>query len=240
MGGSNQAGSGPRPRVGIGIMCKPPRPGLSKTRLAVDLGSEAAARLAKAFLQDVIATVEHFAVDRDIGMYAFYRPADAEVELTGYFPAGTRLFLQDDADLGLVMRSAIERMLMDCPGGAIVVGADVPHIPVQVFGAAVSLLNEEGPCAVIGPSGDGGYYLIGMSDSSSGHLLDPLPWSTPEVYRLTEQRARERGSKLLPLERLYDVDDHEGLARLISSLERLPDSVAIQTRAVLKSLVFRL
>lgn len=222
-------------KIGLGIICKPPRPGLSKTRLAGDIGATAAVRLADAFLRDVIATCGAAAASGDVALYGFYRPDDAEAELRAYFPAGTPLVPQLGEDLGEMMLNALTHMLAD-RAGAFVVGTDVPLLSTRVIRQAVSALARRRPSAVIGPSADGGYYLIGMTDPSLAPLLDPLPWSTPEVYRLTCERATAHGFDLTAVDQLGDVDDVASLARLKADLQRLPPDIAPATRAALLAL----
>jgi len=222
--------------IGIGILCKLPRPGMAKTRLAQGVGPAAAARLAGAFLEDVVTTAVGFATTHDVRLFAFCRPADAVDEMRTYFPAGIPVLPQQGDDLGAMMLDAIARMLADCQEGAFVMGCDIPHLPASVLTEAVATLRTEKPTAVIGPSEDGGYFLIGMTDLSFAHLLEPLPWSTPEVYRLTVERARDAGLALHPLARLFDIDEPADLERLRALLAEAPSDVAPATRAALRDI----
>ena len=62
-------------RIGLGLMCKPPRPGATKTRLARSVGSAQAARLSRAFLIDCASTARDAADRAGLATVAFYRPA---------------------------------------------------------------------------------------------------------------------------------------------------------------------
>ena len=219
--------------IGIGILCKPPRPGLSKTRLAADIGSAAAARLAAAFLGDVVEQALAARAVAPAEVFCFVRPAGAASELAAFVPPDVPIFDQSDGDLGAIMRDAIHRMRRTCPAGAFVIGTDVPQISPATLATAARALLEVRPSAVIGPAADGGYYLIGLNDPSLDVLLDPLPWSTPDVFRLTEARARQAGVTLTLIDRLSDVDDREGLAHLAAELASLPESIARRTRKAL-------
>ena len=87
----------------LGIMCKAPQPGTTKTRLAAVVGSEQAASLAACFLRDVATVVE--AVPENIGRrcYGVYAPKTAEEVLKTILPASFGLLLQEDADFGVVL-----------------------------------------------------------------------------------------------------------------------------------------
>jgi rSAM/selenodomain-associated transferase 1 len=222
--------------IGIGLLCKPPRPGISKTRLARGIGPVAASSLTDAFLRDVAATATRFSEDHDVSLFAFCRPAEAVDEMRAYFPPNMPVLPQDGDDLGAVMRASIARMLVDCRDGALVVGCDVPHLPVAVLAEAATHLRASKSAAVIGPSEDGGYYLIGMTDLSFAALLDPLPWSTPDVYRLTVERARNQGLALHALARQFDVDEPADLERLRHWLADAPPDIAPATRRVLRNI----
>jgi glycosyltransferase A (GT-A) superfamily protein (DUF2064 family) len=91
---------------------------------------------------------------------------------------------------------------------------------------------------VLGPSDDGGYYLIGVKKPHR-HLFEQIDWSTERVLNQTIQRATEIGleHKLLPSG--YDVDDDASLRRLCNELlgERRDDSVAPNTRGFLADLI---
>ncbi len=77
-----------RAPVALGLMCKPPRAGISKTRLAASIGAEAAARLSHAFLQDCARAAVKAAGSAHLDLHAFFRPADGARELTDILGAG--------------------------------------------------------------------------------------------------------------------------------------------------------
>jgi len=67
----------------------------------------------------------------------------------------------------------------------------------------------------LGPTEDGGYYLLGVSRPAWA-LLEEIPWSTSEVARVTRERAARAGISLAELEAWYDVDDEETLRRALA------------------------
>ena len=91
------------------------------------------------------------------------------------------------------------------------------------FAEAVELLSTSEDRVVLGPSDDGGYYLIGVK-KPHGHLFQQIDWSTERVLNQTMQRATEIGIEIKLLPTGYDVDDDAGLRRLCNEL--LTDTTA--------------
>jgi rSAM/selenodomain-associated transferase 1 len=201
----------------LGIMCKAPRTGAAKTRLAGVVGAEAAARLAACFLADVAEAVE--AVPEDVGRrgYGVYAPRDGEVALRALLPPAFGLVLQEGADLGVALAGAVRHFLEAAHDCVVLVNGDSPTLPTRFLVEAIALLRRPGDRVVLGPATDGGYYLIGLKRDHPALFRD-IPWSTPEVCRLTQARAGEIGLEAAALPVWYDVDDAESLACLAAEL----------------------
>lgn len=118
---------------------------------------------------------------------------------------------QPDGDLGARLAAAWE----DAPAGAIVVGSDVPELSPGLVRAA-EIQIEQGHVA-LGPSPDGGYYLLGSRAFHPG-LFDDMPWSTPALLARTEERAVEAGLSVARLPALPDIDYLEDLRALDARL----------------------
>jgi uncharacterized protein len=205
----------------LGIMCKAPQPGATKTRLAAVVGSERAASLAGCFLRDVAAVVE--AVPEHIGRrcYGVYAPQSAEAVLKTILPASFGLLLQEDADFGVVLSFAVRHLLEAGHGCVILINADSPTLPAQLLTETITALRKPGDRVVLGPTIDGGYYLIGLK-APHPSLFDGVPWSTADVYRLTVARARAIGLPVTALPVWYDVDDAETLTWLYDEVAGRP------------------
>jgi glycosyltransferase A (GT-A) superfamily protein (DUF2064 family) len=117
------------------------------------------------------------------------------------------------------------------------IDSDSPTVPAQNFAEAVELLSRSQDRVVLGPSDDGGYYLIGLKNPHR-EIFARIDWSTARVLEQTVQRANEIGLdvKLLPVG--YDIDDAASLRRLYNELVRGPreDSIASATRNLLADL----
>jgi hypothetical protein len=220
-------------RIGIGVLCRAPRPGEGKSRLAASEGAIRAAALARAFLIDVGHVVAEAADGLDAACFAFVRPPDALDEVAGLLPAGFTLAPQQAGDLGAVMSAALEAMLAHCPGGAVLVGSDLPTLPPSRLVDACAALGEPGVDAVFGPAEDGGYFLAGVRGARAPPLFAPLAWGGSEVMATTRRRAAAAGLVLREIDPWYDVDDARGLARLRDDLRVRPSAPARATRAVL-------
>jgi uncharacterized protein len=203
------------PPIGIGLMCKPPRPGASKTRLAAMLGADAAASLARAFLDDTAAMLSRACAAHTLVKKAYFRPADAADEIAAIIGADWPLAFCDAGDLGASMLEALEDLLRLTPAGAIIVGSDLPTLPEHLIADAAGRLRAgDERTAVIGPSADGGYFLIGIRGKAAAPLLQPMVWSTPEVLAETRRRAQRNGIRLVEVGAWYDIDEAQDLERL--------------------------
>ena len=98
-------------------------------------------------------------------------------------------------------------------GAACVLNSDSPTLPTAVLVDATKALLRAGERIVLGPSTDGGYYLLGMK-SCHRRLFEDIDWSTPRVADQTLLRAREVGLETELLPAWYDVDDAETLRTL--------------------------
>jgi uncharacterized protein len=192
----------------IGIMCKAPRAGRTKTRLAATIGMEAAAKLSACFLRDVAAAIE--ALPQSLGCrgYGIYAPAGAEAELRELLPPSFGLLLQADAEFGNVLHGAVRDLLAAGHDCVALVNGDSPTLPPTVLNRAVEALRRPGDRMVLGPASDGGYYLIGLK-AAHRHVFTDIPWGTDAVARLTLERASTIGLETTRLPVWYDIDDAE-------------------------------
>ena len=103
-------------------------------------------------------------------------------------------------------------------GAACLLNSDSPTLPVGYLVAAATALAAPGDRVVLGPSTDGGYYLIGLKRPHRGGLFEGVEWSTERVFRQTLARCAELGLPVFELPAWYDVDDADGLRVLIGEV----------------------
>jgi rSAM/selenodomain-associated transferase 1 len=201
----------------IGIICKAPQPGRSKTRLAKAIGVVAASELSACFVRDVAAAIE--AVPEALGRrgYGVYAPQGAEHMMRQLLPAGFGLLLQAGDDLGQVLLGATRALLVAGHDCVLLVNGDSPTLPPRLLMQAVAALREPGDRMVLGPASDGGYYLIGLKHLHR-HLFAEIAWGTDTVARATRERAAEIGLATTLLPEWYDIDDVETLGWLKEEL----------------------
>ena len=147
----------------IGIVCKAPKAGESKTRLIPRLGPERAAALARAFLIDLARSIEEAAEVVDCAGYAICSPESAAAELADYLPPSFGYLVKTDRDLGRVLDGATRELLARGHESAILVNGDSPTLPAALLVETVAALREPGARAVFVPALDGGYSILGLT-----------------------------------------------------------------------------
>jgi uncharacterized protein len=244
----------------LAIMTKAPQAGRVKTRLVPPLTPEEAAELNKCFLRDTAAAISSACSRRSVGDaskmqfehtgashseaataacgIAVYTPVGAESAYTDILPADFSLLPQRGDEFGERLYLAVEDLFKCGFDSLCLIDSDSPTVPAENFEQAVKLLGASEDCVVLGPSDDGGYYLIGMKKPHR-HLFEQIDWSTERVLNQTMQRATEIGIEVKLLPTGYDVDDDVSLRRLCNELldEQGDDSVAPGTRKFLAGLV---
>lgn len=209
----------------VAVMAKAPRAGEVKTRLCPPLSPAQAAALANALLLDAVEQVRSLEAATPAMAYA---PAEARPLFEALAP-DFALVPQRGADLGARLAHVFDDLLALGVTGAIVIGSDAPTLPRAVLDAALGRIGTVD--LVLGPSADGGYYLIGLREPRP-ELFADIAWSTATVFEATLARARARGLRTAILPTWFDVDTGEDLDRLEASLAAA-GSAAHHTRHVL-------
>jgi rSAM/selenodomain-associated transferase 1 len=187
----------------MAIMAKAPRAGKVKTRLSPPLTLDESAALNICFLRD---TAENLASLNDAAGIVCYTPIGDEAAFDGLLPEGFALIGQRGDGFGERLLAAAEDIL-GCGFGAVcLIDSDSPTVPKAAFEAAIAELAREGDRVVLGPSHDGGYYLIGLKQAHAA-VFERITWSTASVLEETRDRAREAGIEVVLLPLWYDVDD---------------------------------
>ena len=212
--------------IAVAIMAKAPLPGQVKTRLCPPLSHDEAAGLYRCFLLDKIQQVRALERARPVIAYA---PEDAG-QIFGAMAPDLELLPQRGADLGVRLTGILERLLGSGHDGAVAIDSDTPTLPVRLLQQAVDRLADDPELdVVLGPTEDGGYYLIGLK-APQPVLFTDMPWSTSDVLPETVRRAAGRRLRLAQLPPWYDVDTSEDLNRLRAELARSEARVAPHTR----------
>ena len=220
-GNSVATDAGATAACGIAFMAKASAPGRAKTRLVPPLTFDEAAALNTAFLQDVADNVllaaRHSATHAGIVGYAAYGPAGAEDFFRRILPDAIGLIGAWLPNFGDCLFHAIEEILARGHGSAVVLNSDSPTLPTALLIETAAALARPGDRAVLGPSSDGGYYLLGLK-AAHRRMFEDIAWSTARVAEQTLQRAREINLEVHTLPPWYDIDDIDGLRRLNAEL----------------------
>jgi hypothetical protein len=191
---------------GVAVMAKASIPGKTKTRLVPPLTFEEAAAFNTAFLQDVAANIATAGRRAPIACYMAYGPPGAAAFFQSNLPPSIGLIESWHPNFGDCLFVAIDRVLARGHAGAVVLNSDSPTLPPALLVETARLLARPGDRAVLGPSNDGGYYLLGLK-APHRRLFEDVAWSTAEVARQTRERAAEIGVDVHVLPEWYDVDD---------------------------------
>ena len=116
-----------------------------------------------------------------------------------------RLLPQVGGDLSARLTCLFQQLLDKGHDGVIATDSDSPTLPTEHLQAAIDRLTAHNVDVVLGPSDDGGYYLIGLRRLHPA-LFEAMPWSTPQVYDETLRRAAKLGLRVASLPGWYDVD----------------------------------
>lgn len=204
------------------VFGRAPVPGACKTRLVPLLGEAGAARLYRAFLDDVLRTA--VATGAAVELWCAGDAKDRDLAELGARHGVTRR-AQPAGDLGARMAGALQDALARHPR-ALLIGSDAPTLPARALLRAGEALVDAP--TVFGPSADGGYWLVGARRGATAGF-DSVRWSTR--HALADTLARNPGAALT--EPWYDVDEPADLRLLRAHLAVEPD-VAPATRAALR------
>lgn len=206
--------------VTLGVFAKHWTPGHAKTRLAGGVGERAAAELSRLFLEATLRRLSQEVTGVGARVLA-YSPEPSRAEFGGLKSvrdAQWKLEPQPAGDLGQRMKA-----YFGAHGPALLLGSDSPNLPLEAVEAAAWWLGDPGgrTQVVLGPSEDGGYWLIGCRTEALP-IFDAMPWSQPRLLEATLQRLEQQGWKsgvdFRLVDRWYDIDTVDDLNRLRSEL----------------------
>ena len=199
------------------IFAKAPVPGQVKTRLCPPLTPDEAATLHGSFVIDMLertkvaATKLKLPIDRYLACapssaLVFFKIMEERQSVT--------LIDQVGDDLGARMQQAFATLFGKGYRRALIVGTDIPALPLDHYRKALSLLDTHD--VVLGPAIDGGYYLIGLKQPRP-ELFSGIDWSTDRVLAATQEKAAGLGLKTALLPSWRDVDTIDDLHAIVDA-----------------------
>ncbi len=212
-------------------MAKAPLPGQVKTRLCPPCTLEEAVQLYRCFLLDTFELVGGL---RGVMVTVAYFPSEAEEAFKSMVPPAFALMPQRGDNLGERLSRAFEQLFSLSYEQVVALGADSPTLPPSYIKQSFELLARTE--LALGPSADGGYYLIGMK-AFHPELFRGVVMGTGRVLAQTLERARRANLRVSFLPPWYDVETQDDLERLRAELLAIPQ-VAMHTRSFLCREVF--
>lgn len=203
-----------RTQCALAVMAKAPKAGKVKTRLIPPLTLDEAAALNACFLRDTFANIGEVEGAKGVVVYT---PRGEEAAFSGIVPADFVMLAQRGDAFGERLCAAAADLLGCGFGACCLIDSDSPTMPHAALQHAANVLMAPGDRVVLGPTADGGYYLIGLK-SAHADLFENISWSTPEVFEETVARAECAALDVTLLPRWYDVDDGATLERLCGEL----------------------
>lgn len=200
------------------LMTRVPIPGKTKTRLEAFLTPEQCAALHTAFVKDIYNTVK--AVDADVLVY--YTPERYKGIMQNILGDRVKLIPQINGGLGERMHQSLADCFAAGYEKCVLIGSDIPTISAEILDNAFEQLDCKD--VVIGPTEDGGYYLIGMKKLAK-EIFDKKFYGIKTVYQNTIDSIKEAKLSYSEAPRWYDIDVYEDLRLLLkryTDIETIP------------------
>lgn len=189
------------------VFVKYPEENMVKTRLARYIGARRAADISRLMAMDAVAEAAKTGRETVIA----FSPDDRADAFREWLGGGLLYEPQGDGDIGARMRRSFVSAFAGGVSSAVLVGSDIPDLSSTIIDRAFALLGAHD--AVLGPSADGGYYLIGFTRGGFlPSVFEDIRWSTATVAERTMERLRASGRKYATLPGLRDIDTADDLA----------------------------
>ena len=214
----------------LAVMAKAPLAGQVKTRLLPVLTAQEAAELSRSLLVDQLNQLQELdATD----FYLFFAPDEARLLMTELAPPCFCLLPQQGDDLGARMAAIFAKLSQMGHKSIVLIGGDLPPVPLRYFTDAYAFLDAANQCVVLGPSRDGGYYLVGCNQPAP-QIFQGMSWSHNQVLAQTRDKlARlQIDYHLLPL--WFDIDTPDDLRYLKSVLDAVLEKRMSNTLPLLR------
>jgi rSAM/selenodomain-associated transferase 1 len=216
----------PAIRGAVVIMAKAPREGFVKTRLAGAFTPPEVVRLSDCMLRDTVALVQTLSGVQ----VAVMCPSEDVADIGARLPPGVQVVGQRGDGLAAALVSVFERFVPDFRR-VVAIDSDSPHLPPAILESAFEHLETRD--VVVGPTEDGGYYLVGAS-AAHPRLFDAAPLGTGNARDALLGNAGALGLSVAFTAPWYDVDLPADLRRLAAELHIEP-ARAPRTAALLAS-----
>lgn len=208
------------------VFAREPQKNKVKTRLAKELSGKKIKRLYQAFIADTLNLARTAKCSQRVLAYV----SEGYPRYLRKNSSGFLFYRQQGKTLGERMMNAFADFVDEeslCP--MLIIGTDSPHLPVSLIEQAFRALKHND--MVLGPTQDGGFYLIGMR-YPDGRVFKRVVWSSDSVFERTMDNAKKGNKKVKPLKLFFDIDTPDDLKNLRNYLLKTK-GVALETRRIL-------
>lgn len=206
------------------IFTRYPEPGTTKTRMIPVLGAEGAADLQRQMTGHLISNLKKL-IDRCSSAVEIRFEGGSEKLMQDWLGPSFSYRRQGIGDIGRRMSAALANAFQEGYASVVIIGSDIPDIASDIVQQAFKRLHHDD--LVLGPAGDGGFYLIGIQlaawHQGCAGLLEGISWGTDQVLSQTLDGAEKLGLGYALLDRLQDVDRPEDLAVWNQTLKPAPE-----------------
>jgi rSAM/selenodomain-associated transferase 2/rSAM/selenodomain-associated transferase 1 len=205
------------------VFTRYPEPGTTKTRMIPELGAEGAAELQRQMTEHILVRVNKLCESQHFPVEIRYE-GGSEGLMKEWLGPEFSYCPQGNGDIGLRMGRALQKAFGQGCESVVIIGSDIPDITTEIMQNAFEALNQND--LVMGPAGDGGYYLIGVDRKTFRHwnpqLFSDISWGTENVLPETLAIAKKFELKYCLLDTLNDVDRPEDLRVWYQAAEITP------------------
>jgi rSAM/selenodomain-associated transferase 1 len=194
---------------------KYPMAGKVKTRLAEQLDQDSATELYRNFITDILATLKSL----DVNLRIVFDPPDSKDQFQQWLGKEYSYIPQAGQDLGQKMKNAFVQAFSEGFNSVVVIGSDSPDLPQEYLELAFGALDTND--VIIGPSSDGGYYLMGFTRNSFlPDAFERISWSSDKVFEQTVNILKQHRESLYLLPLWHDVDTPADLKSFLQRNEK--------------------
>jgi hypothetical protein len=202
------------------VFAKLPRAGEVKTRLGKAIGMERAAEVYRQFAEHTFSLAAEVR-SGGVRVYIFYAPGAGETEMRAWVGREFTFVEQQGETLGDRMKNAFDKTFADGATQTVIIGTDVPEMDTVTLSSAFAHLSTHD--IVIGPSTDGGYYLLGMN-APTKDVFAGVVWSVETVLRQTLATVQSLNLTYQLLSHLSDIDTEEDLRSYLRRCNGFPSA----------------
>jgi hypothetical protein len=196
------------------LFVKYPEKGKVKLRLSIDINEDIVQDLYRCFVHDTLTTVKKI----DSQLFICFFPVEAQKKFQKWLGFALLFLSQNGANLGERMKNCFTDVFTKGFRRAILIGSDSPDLPKRYIEQAFTILQTQD--VVLGPTVDGGYYLIGFNRKTfTPRVFEDIPWGKQTVFQETMMKIKQahRSLGLLPI--WSDIDTIADLKHLIQRAE---------------------